>query len=108
MEKSAGDCWPQPDCERYLFSGRRNRCSAEGFKSGRCHLRRVSVEADGAENKRRSIPLGVTLRSEIQTHAVNAIAQMSRRRAIVEHMTEMAAAATAVNLGAHHAIAAVT
>src|SRR5262249_39199616 len=39
--------------------------------------------------------------------AIDAIAQVGRRWAILEDVTEMAAAAAAVHLGAHHPVAAV-
>src|ERR1041384_307091 len=42
---------------------------------------------------------------EIHRHAVDAIAQSGRRRAVREDMAEMAAAAAAMHLGAHHAVA---
>ena len=48
-----------------------------------------------------------TLRLEIHRHAVDAVAQAGRRRAVVEDVAEMAAAAAAMHLGAHHAVAAV-
>src|SRR6516164_4559003 len=48
-----------------------------------------------------------TFRFEVERDAVDAIAQMSGRRAVVEHVPEMAAATVAMNLGAHHAVGAV-
>src|ERR1700722_13936522 len=48
-----------------------------------------------------------SLRLEIHRHAVDAIAQVRGRRAVVEDVAEMAAAAAAVHLGAHHAPAAI-
>src|SRR6516162_9030193 len=50
---------------------------------------------------------GLSLRPEIHSHAVDAIAQMGRRRAIFENMAEMAAAAAAMHFGAGHPIAAI-
>src|SRR5581483_127474 len=47
------------------------------------------------------------LRLEIQRHAVDAVAQTGRRRAVRKHMAEMAATAAAMHLGADHAVAAV-
>src|SRR6266436_5781145 len=44
---------------------------------------------------------------EIHGDAVDAIAQMRRRRPILEHVAEMASAAAAVNLRARHAVAAI-
>ena len=49
----------------------------------------------------------VLLRLEIHRHAVDAVAQAGRRRAVGKHVTEMAAAAAAMHLGADHAVAAV-
>src|SRR5580704_3406855 len=46
-------------------------------------------------------------RFEIHRHAVDAIAQVRGRRAVVEDVAEMAAAAAAIHLGALHAPAAV-
>src|SRR5262245_14895150 len=43
-----------------------------------------------------------SLRLEIHCHAVDAIAQVGGRRAVLEHVAEMAAAAAAMHLGAHH------
>src|SRR5215218_7728012 len=48
-----------------------------------------------------------SLRLEVHGDAVDAVAQMRRRRAVLEHMAEMAAAAAAMHLGADHAVAAV-
>jgi Zn-finger nucleic acid-binding protein len=44
---------------------------------------------------------------ELQRDAVDAVAQASRRRAIGEHVPKVAAAAAAVDLGAHHEVGAV-
>src|SRR5208283_5916774 len=44
---------------------------------------------------------------EVHRHAVDAVAQMRRRRAVLEDVAEMAAAAAAMHLGAHHAVAAI-
>src|SRR5689334_23959918 len=44
---------------------------------------------------------------EFQCDAIDAIAQMSRRRSVVEDMAEIAPAAAAVHLVAHHAVAVV-
>src|SRR5215510_11440743 len=49
----------------------------------------------------------LSLRLEIHRHAIDAIAQMSRRRPVLEDVAEMAAAAAAMHLGAHHPVAAV-
>src|ERR1700733_14711715 len=49
----------------------------------------------------------VSLRLEFHGDAVDAIAQMGRRRAVVEDVAEMAAAAVAMHLGADHAVAAI-
>src|SRR6185503_4372932 len=51
--------------------------------------------------------LGGILRLEAHGHAVDAIAQAGGRRAIGKHMTEMAAAARAVDLGTYHAVAGI-
>src|SRR3954471_22394678 len=48
-----------------------------------------------------------SLRLEVHGDAVDAVAQVRRRRAVLEHVTEVAAAAAAVHLGADHAVAAV-
>src|SRR6516225_2261772 len=48
-------------------------------------------------------PLGL----EVHGDAVDAIAQMRRRGPVVEHVAEMAAAAAAMHLSAHHPIAAI-
>src|SRR3954470_1476853 len=48
-----------------------------------------------------------SLRLEVHGHAVDAIAQMRRRRTVLEHVPQMAAAAAAMHLGADHAVAAV-
>src|SRR5262249_47870920 len=48
-------------------------------------------------------PLGL----EVHGDAVDAIAQMRRRGAVVEHVAEMAAAPAAMHLGAHHPIASI-
>src|SRR5260370_3987528 len=48
-----------------------------------------------------------SLRLEIHRDAVDAVAQVRRRRAVVEYVAEMAAAAAAIYLGAHHAVAAI-
>src|SRR5579863_2816187 len=50
---------------------------------------------------------GGPLRLEVHRHAVDAIAQVRRRRAVLEHVAEMAAAAAALHLGANHAVAAI-
>ena len=42
-------------------------------------------------------------RHEFQRDAVDAVAQAGRRRSVVEHMAEMAAAAAAMHLVPHHA-----
>ena len=44
---------------------------------------------------------------EIQRHAVDAVAQAGRRRAIFEHVSEVTAAAAAMDLGAGHEVAAI-
>ena len=46
-------------------------------------------------------------RREVQRHAVDTIAQPGRRWAIGEDVSEMTAASGAMNLGAHHAMAAI-
>src|SRR2546421_4177672 len=46
-------------------------------------------------------------RDELERHAVHAITQTCRLRPVVEHVAEMAAAATAMHLGACHEQAAV-
>src|SRR6266852_6176526 len=48
-----------------------------------------------------------SLRLEIHRDAVDAVAQVRRRRAVVEYVAEMAAAAAAMHLGARHAVAAI-
>src|SRR5262245_4794628 len=48
-----------------------------------------------------------SLRLKIHRHAVDAIAQVRRRRAVLEYVAEMAAAAAAMHLGADHAVARV-
>src|SRR5882757_6667274 len=48
-----------------------------------------------------------SIRVEIHRPPVDAVALMRRRRAVGEAMAEMTAAAAAVHLGAHHAVAAV-
>src|SRR5712691_2358419 len=48
-----------------------------------------------------------SVRFEVHRHPVDAIAQMRRRRAVLEDVTEMAAAAAAMHLVAHHAVAGV-
>src|SRR3954463_7618492 len=50
---------------------------------------------------------GPLVRLEIHRHAVDAIAQSGRRRAVREDVTEVAAAAAAMAFGAHHAIGVV-
>src|SRR6516162_6430938 len=45
------------------------------------------------------------LRLEIHRHAIDAVAQMGRRRPVLENMAEMAAATAAMHLGANHAVA---
>src|SRR5580692_9264362 len=65
----------------------------------------IAIENAGYPKKLGRSPS--SLRLEIQRHAVDAIAQVRRRRAIVEDVAEMAAAAAAVHLGALHAPAAV-
>src|ERR1700735_2923086 len=47
------------------------------------------------------------LRLEVHRHAVDAVAQVGRRRTVLEHVAEMATAAAAVHLGAHPAVAAI-
>src|SRR5262249_18774757 len=44
---------------------------------------------------------------EVERDAVDAIAHVGRRRAVVEHVPEMTAATAAMNLGAHHAVGTV-
>src|SRR4029079_460788 len=48
-----------------------------------------------------------SLRLEVHGDAVDAVAQMRRRRTVLEHVPQMAAAAAAMHLGADHAVAAV-
>src|SRR5262249_48331909 len=48
-----------------------------------------------------------SLRLEIQRDAVDAVAQVRRRRAVLEYVAEMAATAAAMHLGAVHAVAVV-
>src|SRR6516164_9131524 len=48
-----------------------------------------------------------SLRLEVHRHAVDAIALVGRRGAVVEDVAEVAAAAAAMHLGAQHAIAAI-
>src|SRR5215470_16969399 len=45
------------------------------------------------------------LRLEVHRHAIDAVAQMGRRRPVLEHMAEMTATAAAMHLGANHAVA---
>ena len=45
-----------------------------------------------------------SLRQEVHCHAIDAVAQMGRRRTVIEHVAEMAAAPRAMHLGADHAI----
>src|SRR5262245_27746479 len=47
------------------------------------------------------------VRLEFRRHAIDAVAQAGRRRAVGKHMPQMAAAAAAMHFGAQHAIAAV-
>src|SRR5438477_7996220 len=56
---------------------------------------------------RRKRPALRLIRLEVHRNAVDAVAQVRRRRAVVEHMAEMAAAAAAMHLGAHHAVGTV-
>src|SRR5215467_12220967 len=53
------------------------------------------------------LPLRGLLRLEVHRHAVDAIAQMGRRRTVFKDMTEMTAAAAAMHFGADHAVTAV-
>src|SRR5262245_17517686 len=46
-------------------------------------------------------------RLELEGDPVDAVAQAGGRRAVGEHVAQMAAAAAAMHLGAHHAVAAV-
>src|SRR2546422_5742780 len=57
----------------------------------------------------RCAPSGLrsVLRLKIHRNAVDAVPQMRGRRAVVEHMAEMAAASAAVHFGAGHAVAPV-
>src|SRR6476620_1620369 len=64
----------------------------------------LNQEAHPMTNGRKCPRLG---RDEFQRHAVDAVAQAGRRRAVVEHVAEMTAAAAAMNLVAHHAEGAV-
>src|SRR3954454_18393729 len=48
-----------------------------------------------------------SLRLEVHGDAVDAVAQMRRRRAVLEYVAEMAAAAAAMHLGAAKPVAAV-
>src|SRR6185437_2041549 len=48
-----------------------------------------------------------SLRFELQRDTIDAIAQMRRRRAVIENMAEMAAAIGAMHFGAHHAVSAI-
>src|SRR5450432_338302 len=48
-----------------------------------------------------------SVRLEVHGDAIDAIAQMRRRRPVVEHMTEMTAATAAMHFIAHHAVAVV-
>ncbi len=54
-----------------------------------------------------SSPTPDLFRLEVHGDAVDAVAQMRGRRAILENMPEVAAAAAAMHLGAHHAVAAI-
>src|SRR5882724_7617522 len=57
-----------------------------------------------ALSPRRSATDTDSFRLEVHRYAVDAVAQMRRRRPVLEHVTEMAAATAAVHLRAHHAI----
>src|SRR5580704_15660512 len=50
---------------------------------------------------------GRSFRLEVRGHAVDAIAQVRRRRPVLEHVAEMAAAAAAMHFGTFHTPAAV-
>src|SRR5215470_14646513 len=52
-------------------------------------------------------PILRLFRLEIHRNPVDAVTQMRRRRAVVEHMAEMTAAPAAVDFGAGHAVAPV-
>src|SRR5262249_58004984 len=63
--------------------------------------------------ERKGFPLRILsrrfrIRLEVHRHAVDAVAQVGRRWAVVEHVAEMAAAAAAMYLGADHAVAAIS
>src|SRR5580658_5352245 len=60
-----------------------------------------------AANRRARVRPARSLRLEVHRHAADAIAQMRRRRAVLEDVAEVAAAAAAMHFGAHHAVVAV-
>ena len=73
----------------------------------------VKLEVEALEEKvilpERSVRL---LNAELpiivpESDAVDAVAQMRRRRPVLEHVAEMAAAGGAMHFGAHHAVAPV-
>src|SRR5215470_9324335 len=51
------------------------------------------------------VPFCALFRLEVHSHAVDAIAQMRRRRAVFENVPEVTAAAAAMHFGADHAVA---
>src|SRR5215467_51937 len=65
----------------------------------------VGFRACGSRMSRSDCSAG--LGSELQRHAVDAIAQMCRRRSVIEDVSEMASAAAAVDLVTDHPVAAV-
>ena len=75
-----------------------------GAWPGPCRARNAAGSAAGfAGPARRGLtPAREPRGRELQRHAVHAVAQAGRLRAVVEHMAEMAAAAAAMHLGARH------
>src|SRR6188474_3482908 len=56
---------------------------------------------------RPTAPRAPSLRLEVHGDAVDTVAQVRRRRSVLEHVSQMAAAPAAMHLGAHHAVTAV-
>src|SRR5712672_4338210 len=80
-------------CFHVKYLNKKPRSEDRGTIAGRATIAGRSIQESG--RRRRS-------RTEYQRKAVNAVAQAGRLRPVVEDVTEMAAAAAAVNFGARH------
>uniref|UniRef100_A0A0N4Z8I6 DNA helicase n=1 Tax=Parastrongyloides trichosuri TaxID=131310 RepID=A0A0N4Z8I6_PARTI len=98
-----------------LFATRRGRDHALGVHVRQQHRGgghrncgpKTTIGSSGPIAAPQRIRQGLAFGRKAERHRVDAVAQTGRRRAVGEHMAQMAAAAGAADLGADHAVAGV-